>query len=58
VTGLVVTLVKLISGANVRWTGCTPDARQRVYFANHTSNLDAAVVWASLPPRSARSRVQ
>jgi len=49
VTGLVVTLVKLISGANVRWTGCTPDTRQRVYFANHTSNLDAAVVWASLP---------
>jgi 1-acyl-sn-glycerol-3-phosphate acyltransferase len=49
VTGLVVTLVKLISGANVRWTGCAPDTRQRVYFANHTSNLDAAVVWASLP---------
>jgi 1-acyl-sn-glycerol-3-phosphate acyltransferase len=49
VTGLVVTLVKLISGANVRWTGCAPDVRQRVYFANHTSHLDAAVVWASLP---------
>lgn len=49
VTGLIVTLVKLISGANVRWTGCSPTARQRVYFANHTSHLDAAVIWASLP---------
>lgn len=43
-------LIKLISGANVRWVGCSPDVRQRVYFANHTSHLDAAVIWASLPP--------
>jgi len=49
VTGLVVTLLKLISGANVRWAGCSPEVRQRVYFANHTSHLDAAVIWASLP---------
>lgn len=49
VIGLVVMLIKLISGANVRWNGCSPDTRQRVYFANHTSHLDAAVVWASLP---------
>ena len=43
-------LATLVSGANVRWVGCAPDVRQRVYFANHTSNLDALVVWASLPP--------
>jgi 1-acyl-sn-glycerol-3-phosphate acyltransferase len=49
VTGLVVTLIKLVSGANVRWCGCLPDKRQRVYFVNHTSHLDAAVLWASLP---------
>jgi 1-acyl-sn-glycerol-3-phosphate acyltransferase len=49
VTGLVLFLTRLISGANVRWAGCNPDVRQRVYFANHTSHLDAAVVWASLP---------
>ena len=48
-TGLVVALIKLISGANVRWCGCLPDTRQRVYFVNHTSHLDVAVVWASLP---------
>lgn len=47
-TGLVVTLTKLISGANVRWVGCLPDKRQRVYFSNHTSHLDVAVIWASL----------
>ena len=48
---LMVALARLVSGANVRWVGCEPDVRQRVYFANHTSNLDALVVWASLPPR-------
>jgi 1-acyl-sn-glycerol-3-phosphate acyltransferase len=26
-----------------------PEPRQRVYFANHTSHLDAAVLWATLP---------
>lgn len=48
-TGTIAALVKLISGVNVRWAGCVPDMRQRVYFANHTSHLDAAVVWAALP---------
>ena len=43
-------LARLISGANARWVGCLPDVRQRIYFANHTSNLDALVIWASLPP--------
>jgi 1-acyl-sn-glycerol-3-phosphate acyltransferase len=40
---------KLISGANARWIDCAPDTCQRIYFANHTSHLDALVVWASLP---------
>ena len=43
-------LARLVSGATVRWVGSEPDVRQRVYFANHTSNLDAVVIWASLPP--------
>lgn len=47
---LLVGLTKLISGASVRWVGCEPSVRQRVYFANHTSNLDAVVIWSSLPP--------
>ena len=39
----------LLSGANVRWFECQPDTCQRVYFANHTSHLDALIVWSSLP---------
>ena len=48
-TDLMVALAKLVSGANARWIGCAPDTRQRIYFANHTSNLDALVLWAVLP---------
>lgn len=47
---LLVALARFISGVNARWVGCVPDSRQRIYFANHTSNLDALVVWAALPP--------
>ena len=41
---------KLISGARARWYNSAPDARQRIYFANHSSHLDLLVLWASLPP--------
>lgn len=40
---------KLFSGATLRWVDCQPDTCQRVYFANHTSHLDALVLWSSLP---------
>jgi 1-acyl-sn-glycerol-3-phosphate acyltransferase len=43
-------IAKLLSGATVRWIDCVPSTRQRVYFANHTSHLDAVVLWSSLPP--------
>lgn len=46
---VMVGLAKLVSGARARWTGCAPDTRQRIYFANHTSHLDALVLWAVLP---------
>ena len=50
-TGTLLALTaKLLSGASARWIDCHPDSRQRVYFANHTSHLDALVVWSSLPP--------
>ena len=45
-------LAKLISGVTVRWIDCQPDTCQRIYFANHTSHLDALIVWATLPPES------
>ena len=34
----------------MRWVDCQPDTCQRVYFANHTSHLDALILWSSLPP--------
>jgi hypothetical protein len=49
-TSLVAFLVRALSGVRVRWLGADPLDCQRVYFANHTSNLDAAVLWAALPP--------
>lgn len=42
-------LARFLSGASVRWVDCQPDTCQRVYFANHTSHLDAVVIWAVLP---------
>lgn len=50
VTGSVLAFVaKLLSGARARWVQSQPDTCQRIYFANHTSHLDALVIWASLP---------
>lgn len=46
---LLVLTAKFFSGATVRWVNCEPDTCQRVYFANHTSHLDALIIWASLP---------
>ncbi|HEV8525546.1 MAG TPA: lysophospholipid acyltransferase family protein [Terriglobales bacterium] len=40
---------RLASGVTTRWIDCQPEERQRIYFANHTSHLDALVVWSSLP---------
>ena len=43
-------LARLVSGASVFYRTATPDERQRVYFANHTSHLDFVVLWSALPP--------
>ena len=47
--------IRFLTGAHGRWVGIDPLAPdgslpQRIYFANHQSNLDAPVIWASLPP--------
>jgi 1-acyl-sn-glycerol-3-phosphate acyltransferase len=50
ITGAVLALTaRFLSGASVRWLDCQPDTCQRVYFANHTSHLDAIVIWSALP---------
>jgi 1-acyl-sn-glycerol-3-phosphate acyltransferase len=43
-------LARFISGANALWLDCRPEMKRRVYFANHSSHLDFAVLWACLPP--------
>lgn len=48
-TGTLAILARILSGVSVRWIDCTPDTCQRIYFANHTSHIDALIVWSSLP---------
>ena len=45
----IVLLAKLFSGFTVRWIDCRPETSQRIYFANHTSHLDAVLLWSALP---------
>lgn len=47
---LVAGFARLVSGARARWIGCRPEPRQRIYFANHASHLDAILLWSVLPP--------
>ena len=46
--------IRIFSGVQARWLGCPPDTTQRVYFANHTSNLDFLVLWSVLPDGARR----
>lgn len=41
----------------MRFVGRIEDARQRIYFANHTSHLDFILIWSSLP-RDVRERTR
>ena len=47
--------IRLFSGVQARWIGCRPEISQRVYFANHTSNLDFLVLWSVLPRKVRRT---
>ena len=49
IAGCIAGFARLLTGARARWRGCGPETRQRVYFANHTSNLDFVLLWAALP---------
>ncbi|MEO8530541.1 MAG: lysophospholipid acyltransferase family protein [Deltaproteobacteria bacterium] len=40
---------RFITAAQAVWVGSDPVPRQRIYFANHTSNGDFVLVWAVLP---------
>ena len=40
---------RVLTGGSARWRGCLPEMRQRIYFANHSSNLDFVLLWSALP---------
>jgi 1-acyl-sn-glycerol-3-phosphate acyltransferase len=41
---------RFITAVRADWRGIEPVPRQRVYFANHTSNGDMPMIWSVLPP--------
>ncbi|MDR2092358.1 MAG: 1-acyl-sn-glycerol-3-phosphate acyltransferase [Azoarcus sp.] len=41
--------IKALTGARAVWLGAGPQARPRVYYANHRSHGDFLIVWALLP---------
>ncbi len=49
IASLLAAVARGITGIQVQWAGCQPDAKQRIYFANHTSHLDFVVLWSALP---------
>jgi 1-acyl-sn-glycerol-3-phosphate acyltransferase len=40
---------RFVTGAQVTWVAGTPQPRQTIFFANHTSHLDFVTLWAALP---------
>jgi 1-acyl-sn-glycerol-3-phosphate acyltransferase len=47
---LVAALARLLGGGYVRWLEPPVHDCPRVYYANHTSHLDFALLWSYLPP--------
>lgn len=41
---------RFITAVRADWQGIEPVPRQRIYFANHTSNGDMPMIWSVLPP--------
>lgn len=46
---IIVGVAKVLTGAQAVWKGSVADSKQRIYFANHTSNLDTIIIWSALP---------
>lgn len=46
----IIGFARVLTGMQARWNGCLPKARQRVYFANHSSHGDFVLIWGCLPP--------
>jgi 1-acyl-sn-glycerol-3-phosphate acyltransferase len=50
IAALIIGLTRFLVGGTGLWLGCAPSARQRIYFANHSSHLDTIILWAAMPP--------
>ena len=46
---MLVLVTRTITRKSVRFLERVDDARQRIYYANHTSHLDFILIWSSLP---------
>ena len=51
ISRLLAAISKALIGAYPRWMGSQPEARQRIYFANHASHGDFVLIWTVLPRR-------
>jgi 1-acyl-sn-glycerol-3-phosphate acyltransferase len=47
---IIIGITRFLVGGTGVWIGCEPSARQRIYFANHSSHLDTILLWAAMPP--------
>ena len=50
----IVFFARAVTAVRADWRGIEPVPRQRVYFANHTSNADMPMIWSVLPPQLRR----
>jgi hypothetical protein len=50
VAGGLTCFARIVTGAQARWIGCAQPPVQRVYFGNHASHADFALIWTP-PPR-------
>ena len=51
ITGQILAMfAQFITAVRADWRGIEPVRKQRIYFANHTSNADLPIIWTVLPP--------
>lgn len=50
VGNLIRLFVRFLTAVRADWQGIEPVPKQRVFFANHTSNGDMPMIWSVLPP--------
>lgn len=50
-SALLIGFAKLLTGARCIWKGCSPEDKQRIYYANHSSHADFVLIWAALPAK-------